>query len=113
VLEEIAAMSPDGGSELLREVIGAFCEDTPKALAALAIAARGADAGQVRDLAHRLKSSFANVGALDASKRCATLCTGTAQPGAAAAAQRLCDDFPELERALLSFLERRKSQPPP
>jgi HPt (histidine-containing phosphotransfer) domain-containing protein len=107
VLEEIAAMSPDAGTALLAEVIGAFREDTPKALADLASAARRADAGQVRDVAHRLKSSFANVGALEASRRCAQLCTGEGQAGAVASVQRLLDEFAALERALLDFLARR------
>jgi len=68
MLEEIAGMSPNAADGLLADVIQTFREDTPKALAALASAARRADATEAHALAHRLKSSFANVGALDASR---------------------------------------------
>ena len=110
VLEEIAAMSPGAGSHLLAEVVAAFREDTPKALDALTKAARNADATQVRDLAHRLKSSFANVGAIEASRRCAVMCTEAGLAGAVASVQCLCDDFGALERALLDYLARRSAR---
>jgi HPt (histidine-containing phosphotransfer) domain-containing protein len=60
---------PDG-AEALREIIGAFLEDTPKRLADLRAACQQADTHTARRAAHSLVGSCGNLGAL----RLADLC---------------------------------------
>lgn len=62
-----------GGPELLAELIELFLEDAPQRLSALEEALHGADGDGVRDAAHGLKSSAANLGAAILSRVCSDL----------------------------------------
>jgi len=62
-LSAIRTLSPDQGEALLRRVLAAFLQDTPRQLAALRAATAASDADAMRKAAHSLKSSSANVGA--------------------------------------------------
>jgi CheY-like chemotaxis protein/HPt (histidine-containing phosphotransfer) domain-containing protein len=62
-LDNIRALSRDGGDALVQKVIVAYVDDTPQHLQTLRRAIAGADTSCVRKVAHSLKSASANVGA--------------------------------------------------
>ncbi len=56
-------LSPDGGQEFLRELIGVYLEDTPLRLADLDQAMARQEAAGVSKAAHTIKGSSSNFGA--------------------------------------------------
>lgn len=69
-LDNIRALSRDGGDALVHKVVAAYMADTARHLQSLRQSLRARDSDGVRRVAHSLKSSSANVGAA----RLATLC---------------------------------------
>jgi signal transduction histidine kinase/CheY-like chemotaxis protein/HPt (histidine-containing phosphotransfer) domain-containing protein len=78
-LEKIRMLSRERGDALVQKVIAAYVDDTPRQLSTLRRAIDGMDTGNVRRIAHTLKSASANVGA-DAL---AALCKAMEQLGRA------------------------------
>ncbi|CAN7487387.1 response regulator [Massilia sp. LjRoot122] len=108
-LDNIRALSRDGGDALVQKVIAAYVGDTPRHLATLREAVDGMDAGSVRRVAHSLKSASANVGAA----RLATLCKELEQLGRAdtvIGADRILADmeheFQTVRHSLHAMLEK-------
>jgi len=108
-LDNIRALSRDGGDALVQKVIAAYVGDTPRHLATLREAVEGMDAGSVRRVAHSLKSASANVGAA----RLATLCKELEQLGRAdtvEGADRILADmeheFQTVRRSLHAMFEK-------
>ncbi|MDX2493378.1 MAG: Hpt domain-containing protein, partial [Desulfuromusa sp.] len=66
-LENIRALQSEGAEDILTKIITLFLDDTPKQLEQLHQALRDKDANTVRTIAHSLKSSSANLGALGLS----------------------------------------------
>jgi signal transduction histidine kinase/DNA-binding response OmpR family regulator/HPt (histidine-containing phosphotransfer) domain-containing protein len=62
-LEKIRMLSQERGDALVQKVIAAYVDDTPQQLSTLRRAIDGMDTGNVRRIAHTLKSASANVGA--------------------------------------------------
>jgi HPt (histidine-containing phosphotransfer) domain-containing protein len=62
-LDKIRMLSRDRGDALVQKVIAAYVDDTPQQLSTLRRAIDGMDTGNVRRIAHTLKSASANVGA--------------------------------------------------
>jgi CheY-like chemotaxis protein/HPt (histidine-containing phosphotransfer) domain-containing protein len=62
-LEKIRMLSRERGDALVQKVINAYVDDTPQQLSTLRRAIDGLDTGNVRRIAHTLKSASANVGA--------------------------------------------------
>jgi CheY-like chemotaxis protein/HPt (histidine-containing phosphotransfer) domain-containing protein len=62
-LEKIRMLSRERGDALVQKVINAYVDDTPQQLSTLRHAIDGMDTGDVRRIAHTLKSASANVGA--------------------------------------------------
>ncbi|MGJ7918860.1 response regulator [Massilia sp. LXY-6] len=62
-LEKIRMLSRERGDALVQKVINAYVDDTPQQLSTLRHAIDGMDTGNVRRIAHTLKSASANVGA--------------------------------------------------
>ena len=62
-LDKIRMLSRERGDALVQKVIAAYVDDTPQQLRTLRDAIDGFDTGNVRSIAHTLKSSSANVGA--------------------------------------------------
>jgi len=62
-LEKIRALSRERGDALVQKVVETYVDDTPKQLSSLRRAIEGLDTGNVRRIAHTLKSASANVGA--------------------------------------------------
>lgn len=72
-LETLRQMEANGAANILQKVLKIFIETSPSMLAKMQDAAAGGDLGALRDAAHTLKSSAANVGAADLSELCARL----------------------------------------
>jgi two-component system sensor histidine kinase/response regulator len=62
-LEKIRMLSRERGDALVQKVIAAYVDNTPQQLSTLRRAIDGMDTGNVRRIAHTLKSASANVGA--------------------------------------------------
>ena len=73
VLEKFEALMGEDGKALVAELITLFLEDSPQLLADLQSGAKQADAGRIRHAAHTLKSSAANLGAINLSRLCQEL----------------------------------------
>jgi CheY-like chemotaxis protein len=108
-LDNIRALSRNGGDALVQKVIAAYVGDTPRHLATLREAVDGMDASSVRRVAHSLKSASANIGAA----RLATLCKELEQLGRAdtvAGADRILTDmeheFQTVRHSLHALLEK-------
>jgi len=72
-LDKIRALSRDRGDALVQKVIAAYVDDTPQQLRTLRTAIDGLDTGNVRRIAHTLKSASANVGAEALAALCKAL----------------------------------------
>lgn len=108
-LDNIRALSREGGDALVQKVVQAYVGDTPRHLATLREAVEGMDAGSVRRVAHSLKSASANIGAA----RLATLCKELEQLGRAdtvIGADRILTDmeheFQTVRHSLHAMLEK-------
>lgn len=66
-LENIRALQTDDAPDLLTRIITLYLEDTPKQMDRLYQALRNENSGEVRSIAHSLKSSSANLGAMPLS----------------------------------------------
>jgi TMAO reductase system sensor TorS len=72
-LDNIRLLQRDGMPNLIEKVIHKYLDHAPKLLATLRQAVAEADAPAVRQAAHSLKSSSANLGATELAARCKTL----------------------------------------
>jgi signal transduction histidine kinase/DNA-binding response OmpR family regulator/HPt (histidine-containing phosphotransfer) domain-containing protein len=72
-LENIRALSQQGGDALVQKVIQAYVGDAPQHLRTLRQAVGGQDADTIRRVAHSLKSASANVGAETLARLCKDL----------------------------------------
>lgn len=70
-LERLRELDPDGSHGVLQRVLGTFETSLAHMLAQLAAQASGGQARAVADIAHKLKSSAAAVGAMTLSQTCA------------------------------------------
>jgi two-component system, sensor histidine kinase and response regulator len=70
VLGELARVTTNGRPELLANVIDLYLVESPKLLLRLSHAAKAGDAPEIVRMAHSLKSSSANVGAMALSRYC-------------------------------------------
>ncbi|WP_036173799.1 response regulator [Massilia sp. 9096] len=93
-LEKIRALSRERGDALVQKVIETYVDDTPQQLSTLRRAIDGLDTGNLRRIAHTLKSASANVGA----EAMAGLCKQMEQLGRA--------DTTEGADAILTGMER-------
>jgi len=66
-LEGIRSLQSEGAEDILTKIISLFLEDTPKQLKKLEQAIRDQDANKICSIAHSLKSSSANLGAIKLS----------------------------------------------
>ena len=108
-LENIRALSRDGGDALVQKVINAYMGDTPRHLNALRQAVNAREAEPLRRIAHGLKSASANIGAA----RLAALCRDLEQlgrsgaiDGAAALLADMEREFQSVRQSLHALLEK-------
>ena len=97
-LENIRALSLQGGDALVSKVIAAYVGDTPQHLRTLRQAIGGEDADTVRRIAHSLKSASANVGA----DTLARLCKDLEQMGRAACVTGAATLLTDMEEEFLA-----------
>jgi CheY-like chemotaxis protein len=69
-LDNIRALNKDRGDALVQKVVAAYVDDTPSMLQTLRCAIAQVDCGNLRKVAHSLKSSSANVGAESLAQMC-------------------------------------------
>jgi signal transduction histidine kinase/CheY-like chemotaxis protein/HPt (histidine-containing phosphotransfer) domain-containing protein len=72
-LDQIRALDHDGSAGVLKRVLQIYLTDSPKLLARLGEAVRCKNAEELRSSAHSLKSSSAQVGAIQLSELCKEL----------------------------------------
>ncbi|RYE99087.1 MAG: Hpt domain-containing protein, partial [Oxalobacteraceae bacterium] len=108
-LDKIRMLSRERGDALVQKVIAAYVDDTPQQLSTLRHAIDGFDTGNVRRIAHTLKSSSANVGA----EALAALCKAMEQlgrtdttEGAGAILTDMEHEFQAVRNSLTAMLEK-------
>ena len=69
-LDELSQIQKGGSGDLVERVVLAYLESSARLIAELQSAVESSDADSVRTSAHALKSSSANVGALNLAKLC-------------------------------------------
>ena len=108
-LENIRALSKDRGDALVQKVISAYVDDTPQHLQTLRKAIAGLDSGNLRKVAHSLKSSSANVGAETLAQMCKDMeslgRTDTTE-GAAIILTDMEQEFQAVRHSLSAILEK-------
>ncbi|QYF93868.1 response regulator [Massilia sp. PAMC28688] len=108
-LDNIRALSKDRGDALVQKVIAAYVDDTPGHLKTLRCAIADKDAGNVRKVAHSLKSSSANVGAEALAQMCKdmeTLGRTDTTVGAAVILTDMEQEFQAVRHSLSAILEK-------
>ena len=108
-LDKIRALSRDRGDALVQKVIAAYVDDTPQQLRTLRSAIDGLDTGNVRRIAHTLKSASANVGAEALAALCKELeHLGRADTteGADAILTDMEQEFQAVRHSLTAILEK-------
>lgn len=101
-LERLRAMQRPGRPSLVDRIVDLFLEDTPKKLADIRRAATSGDDELLHRSAHTLKSSAANVGALELARACEGIEKGV-KAGEVEAARSAAERLPPVvERALVA-----------
>ncbi len=98
VLEGLRELQGEGEPDILEELIELFLEEVPAELAALREATEGGDARTVERVAHTLKGSAGNMGAVGMAKICADLETA----GVSGLLDLLDAEFLRVRQALLT-----------
>jgi two-component system sensor histidine kinase/response regulator len=108
-LDKIRMLSRERGDALVQKVIAAYVDDTPQQLSTLRHAIAGFDTGNVRRIAHTLKSASANVGAEALAALCKTMeqlgRTDTTD-GAGAILTDMEHEFQAVRNSLTAMLEK-------
>ena len=108
-LDNIRALNAERGDELVQKVIEAYVDDTPGHLVTLRAAIKGGDPGNLRKVAHSLKSSCANVGAEKLAQLCKdmeTLGRIDTTEGAGAILNDMEQEFQAVRHSLNAILEK-------
>ncbi|THC39875.1 response regulator [Massilia sp. Mn16-1_5] len=108
-LDNIRALSQQGGDALVQKVVAAYVGDTPQHLRTLREAVGGQDAATIRRVAHSLKSASANVGADTLARLCKDLEQMGRNASVAGAAPLLIDmeeEFQAVRASLNGLLEK-------
>jgi two-component system sensor histidine kinase/response regulator len=108
-LDNIRALSSERGDALVQRVIAAYVDDTPQHLRTLRQAIAGFDAGNLRKVAHSLKSSSANVGAETLAQMCKdmeNLGRADSTEGASGILTDMEHEFQAVRHSLSAILEK-------
>lgn len=108
-LDNIRALSAERGDALVQRVIAAYVDDTPQHLRTLRQAIAGFDAGNLRKVAHSLKSSSANVGAETLAQMCKdmeNLGRADSTEGASGILTDMEHEFQAVRHSLSAILEK-------
>ena len=104
-LEEIFDLEDEGDREVLKELYEQLLEDGPERMACLFEAMESGDLERVDGIAHRLKSSFGNLGFSNASELCNAIMV-KAREGEAGATRELVENFGEGGEALIQGIAK-------
>jgi HPt (histidine-containing phosphotransfer) domain-containing protein len=113
-LEMIQALDLDGSTRILSKVLRLYLDDSPVLLSQLEAALRERELREVSSIAHRLKSSSAQVGAKQLSTFCQELeSSGKAQDRsrATAAFSRLQKEYKRVDESLRKELQQVGESP--
>jgi CheY-like chemotaxis protein/HPt (histidine-containing phosphotransfer) domain-containing protein len=102
-----------GGREVLESLISAFCSDFEATLLRLRTAVQTSDFANLCFEAHRVRSSTANLAAMELASSCTRLEECGRRADAAAAAlllPRLCDEYTRARAALATYLLHQTPQ---
>jgi signal transduction histidine kinase/DNA-binding response OmpR family regulator/HPt (histidine-containing phosphotransfer) domain-containing protein len=108
-LEKIRMLSRERGDALVQKVINAYVDDTPQQLSTLRRAIDGMDTGNVRRIAHTLKSASANVGAEALAALCKEmehLGRADTTEGAGSLLNNMEQEFEAVRDSLTAILEK-------
>ncbi|MCA8970646.1 MAG: Hpt domain-containing protein [Planctomycetes bacterium] len=105
LLEEIFDLEDDGDKEVLKELYEQLLEDGPERMANMFEAMEGGDLEEVDRIAHRLKSSFGNLGFSNASELCNAI-MATARDGDASQTRTLVESFGAGGEALIQGIAK-------
>jgi CheY-like chemotaxis protein len=108
-LDNIRALSSERGAALVQRVITAYVDDTPQHLRTLRQAIAGLDTGNLRKVAHSLKSSSANVGAETLAQMCKEmehLGRNDSTEGASGILTDMEQEFQAVRHSLSAILEK-------
>ncbi|WP_075796630.1 hybrid sensor histidine kinase/response regulator [Massilia putida] len=108
-LDKIRALSRERGDALVQKVIAAYVDDTPQQLRTLRSAIDDLDTGNVRRIAHTLKSASANVGAEALAALCKEmehLGRADTAEGADAILTDMEQEFQAVRHSLTAILEK-------
>jgi signal transduction histidine kinase/DNA-binding response OmpR family regulator/HPt (histidine-containing phosphotransfer) domain-containing protein len=108
-LDKIRALSRERGDALVQKVIAAYVDDAPQQLRQLQDAIDGLDTGNVRRIAHTLKSASANVGAEALAAMCKAmehLGRADTTEGADAILTDMEHEFQAVRHSLSALLEK-------
>ncbi len=108
-LDKIRMLSRERGDALVQKVISVYVDDTPQQLSTLRRAIDGLDAGNVRRIAHTLKSASANVGAEALAALCKEmehLGRADTTEGAGAILTVMEQEFQAVRSSLTALLEK-------
>jgi signal transduction histidine kinase/DNA-binding response OmpR family regulator/HPt (histidine-containing phosphotransfer) domain-containing protein len=108
-LDKIRALSRERGDALVQKVIAAYVDDTPQQLRTLRSAIDALDTGNVRRIAHTLKSASANVGAEALAALCKEmehLGRADTTEGADAILTDMEQEFQAVRHSLTAILEK-------
>jgi two-component system sensor histidine kinase RpfC len=113
-LAALEAMDPDGN--FLGEILADFIGDTETLIEAMAEAVEKKHIAGIRDVAHGLRSSAANVGAIRVHRICGEICAASIPDLERDAAQRLeslRQEFDRFRTAAMRHLEERRQSSRP
>lgn len=110
IIQGLLDLENDGSPGLLGELLVLLQDSAPAGFQAIEDGLAKGDAAAVSGAAHSLKSSFANLGAMEMSKLCLEIESGARRGDLTpvpAALARLREGFPEVERSLQQLIERK------
>lgn len=107
-IETLRALSPDGGSDFVREIAAIFLEDTPQRIAELDQSMQAQDVTRFVRAAHSIKGSAANMGASDLrsiAERLELSVKGTGLPASPELVTGLKSEYRRTEEAVRELLQ--------
>ncbi len=110
ILENIRALQKEGEPSLIEKIIAIYLQTTPKLLQELRQAIDTSDADAMRKVAHSLKSSSANVGAVKLSELCKeveTLGKAGLIKGAGMVVANIEREYQQVEKSLMLEMQGR------
>lgn len=105
LLEEIFDLEDDGDREVLKELYEQLLEDGPERMASLFEAMEAGNLEEVDRIAHRLKSSFGNLGFSTASELCNAIMV-EARNGDSESTRTLVENFGSGGEALIQGIAK-------